>query len=180
MTSEEIKQTVTMPELMKSNGIHIRNNMCSCPFHGHDRHPSMKVFKDGATCFTCGWNGDVFKFVMDYNHVDFRTAYTSLGGTYARHENERARVQSKARLLAEKQARERKRLNDKRAFAALNDSIRICQAVIDEYGPYTDEWCSAQNRLHYLIALQDEYLQKQEIDTDVFRVHREIRQQFLQ
>lgn len=139
----------------------------------------MKVFKDGATCFTCGWNGDVFKFLMDFTHVDFKTAYTSLGGTYKKHESDRTRIQSKARLLAEKQERERKRANDKKAFIALNECIRICQAVIDEYEPYSDEWCAAQNRLPYLLAVQDEYIDKQEINIDVFRIHREIRQQFL-
>ena len=37
--------------------------MVSCPFHGKDVHPSMRVYKDGLYCFSCGWHGDAIAFV---------------------------------------------------------------------------------------------------------------------
>jgi len=51
-----------------------------CPFH-HEKTPSFHV--DGAKgvfyCFGCGVGGDLFKFVMEYHHVDFAEAARSIG-----------------------------------------------------------------------------------------------------
>lgn len=51
-----------------------------CPFHD-DSNPSMCVSREKQifTCFSCHATGNVFKFVMDYEHVDFRTALKMLG-----------------------------------------------------------------------------------------------------
>jgi DNA primase len=46
-----------------------------CPFH-HEKSPSFYVYDatDGYHCFGCGANGDIIKFVMETESVDFRTA----------------------------------------------------------------------------------------------------------
>lgn len=51
-----------------------------CPFHD-DSNPSMCVSRDKQiyTCFSCHATGNVFTFVMNYNHVDFKTALKMLG-----------------------------------------------------------------------------------------------------
>lgn len=43
-----------------------------CPFHD-DHSPSMSVSKEKQIyhCFSCGAGGNVFKFVMDYEHISF-------------------------------------------------------------------------------------------------------------
>lgn len=50
-----------------------------CPFHD-DTNPSMSVSKDKQIykCFSCGASGNVFNFVMDYEHVDFKEALSIL------------------------------------------------------------------------------------------------------
>ena len=50
-----------------------------CPFHD-DSNPSMSVSKDKQIykCFSCGASGNVFNFVMDYEHVDFKEALAIL------------------------------------------------------------------------------------------------------
>lgn len=50
-----------------------------CPFHD-DTNPSMSVSREKQiyTCFSCHATGNVFQFVMDYEHVDFREALQSL------------------------------------------------------------------------------------------------------
>lgn len=50
-----------------------------CPFHD-DSNPSMSVSKDKQIykCFSCGASGNVFNFVMDYEHVDFKEALSIL------------------------------------------------------------------------------------------------------
>ena len=51
-----------------------------CPFHD-DTNPSMSVSRDKQIykCFSCGASGNVFNFVMDYEHVSFKEALSILG-----------------------------------------------------------------------------------------------------
>ncbi len=46
-----------------------------CPFHD-DHSPSMSVSSEKQiyTCFSCGATGNVFKFIMDYEHISFPEA----------------------------------------------------------------------------------------------------------
>lgn len=57
-----------------------KNYFGVCPFHD-DQNPSMSVSKDLQIykCFACGASGNVFNFVMDYEHVSFREALNILG-----------------------------------------------------------------------------------------------------
>jgi DNA primase len=50
-----------------------------CPFH-QERTPSFMVSPQRQTfhCFGCGVGGSVFRFVMDYEHVDFPSAVRKL------------------------------------------------------------------------------------------------------
>ena len=59
---KEIKQRVSMPEVLERYGIRQTGQKAVCPFH-NDRHPSMQVYRDGFYCFTCGAGGDVVSFV---------------------------------------------------------------------------------------------------------------------
>ena len=51
-----------------------------CPFH-QEKSPSFHVNPQRQTfhCFGCGVGGTVFRFVMDYEHVDFPAAVRKLG-----------------------------------------------------------------------------------------------------
>src|SRR5579884_4011238 len=50
-----------------------------CPFH-QEKTPSFVVYPENQTfhCFGCGRGGDVFSFVMQQEHVDFRQALEEL------------------------------------------------------------------------------------------------------
>jgi DNA primase len=50
-----------------------------CPFH-QEKTPSFHVSPQRQTfhCFGCGAGGTVFRFVMDYEHVDFPSAVRKL------------------------------------------------------------------------------------------------------
>ena len=52
-----------------------KNYFGVCPFHD-DNNPSMSVSleKQIYTCFSCGATGNVFNFLMDYEHIDFLSA----------------------------------------------------------------------------------------------------------
>lgn len=57
-----------------------RNYFALCPFHD-DHNPSMSISPDKQiyTCFVCGAHGNVFNFVMDYEHVSFIDAVKMIG-----------------------------------------------------------------------------------------------------
>lgn len=50
-----------------------------CPFHD-DTNPSMSVSRDKQIyrCFSCGASGNVFNFIMDYEHISFKEALVML------------------------------------------------------------------------------------------------------
>ena len=50
-----------------------------CPFH-QEKTPSFTVSPQRQTfhCFGCGAGGSVFRFVMDYEHIDFPVAVHKL------------------------------------------------------------------------------------------------------
>ena len=51
-----------------------------CPFHD-DSNPSMCVSREKQiyTCFSCHATGNVFTFLMNYEHIDFRETLRYLG-----------------------------------------------------------------------------------------------------
>jgi len=57
-----------------------KNFFCVCPFHD-DSNPSMSVSREKQiyTCFSCHATGNVFTFLMNYEHIDFREALKYLG-----------------------------------------------------------------------------------------------------
>ncbi len=59
---------------------HGKNYFCVCPFHD-DTNPSMSVSREKQIyrCFSCGASGNVFSFLMDYDHKSFKEVLKDLG-----------------------------------------------------------------------------------------------------
>lgn len=181
MTAEEIKGSVTMREVLSKYGVSVNSNgMCCCPIH-NERHPSMKVFKDGYNCFACGANGDIFSFVQEMENCDFKQAFKLLGGTYKRHGSEISRANAQAHYNRQKILREKAEENEKKFRIALMVAIDICQYWISHEEPFSDDWSYAQNRLPYLWHVYEcKYLEGEEVEeANVFRRCKEIRQRFV-
>ena len=181
MNSDEIKQSISMPDILAQYGIPVRRNMCKCPFHGVDKHPSMKVFKDGLNCFTCGWRGDVFDFVMAMDRCDFKTAFKALGGTYEKVKSKSDKAKRMARIESKKDERKRSEKTEDKVFNELSAAIRICEIASNIYEVYSDEWCLAVNSLQSLEYIyESKYINNEEVeDLYVYRKCREIRRRFL-
>ena len=79
---EQLRATVSIRDVvsqhvpLKRQG---RNWVGLCPFHG-EKSPSFNVREETGRykCFGCGASGDVFRFVQDFEHVDFVTAVEQL------------------------------------------------------------------------------------------------------
>lgn len=155
MTVEEIKENTTMQSILSERGIEVVRGMASCPFHGTDSHPSMRVFRDGYRCFTCGDYGDVIQFVMKYDGVDFKTAFVSLGGTYAKHSDKERKVLNIMRD-EERKKKEREDRAKRQFVKMLSNAITAARTVAEVYEPFSDEWCDAMNTIQYLEYVWEE------------------------
>ena len=83
--SETIEQIAAANDIVEVIGSYFplkragANFKALCPFH-QERTPSFMVSPGRQTfhCFGCGVGGSVFRFVMDYEHVDFPSAVRKL------------------------------------------------------------------------------------------------------
>jgi len=78
-TIEEIRSRCNVVEVVGSYLPQLRRRgstfKCNCPFH-QEKTPSFTVneVRQIFHCFGCGAGGDVFRFIMEYEKVDFVTA----------------------------------------------------------------------------------------------------------
>lgn len=154
MTSDEIKATYTMWDILSRYGIRTnRSGFIPCPFHKGDREPSMKIYRDGYNCFACGANGDIFSFVMEMEDQTFKEVFLSLGGTYQDESyNDKltryhAWKEQKMRRKREDTIKARKRLN--------NDLIDIYRSGYQKAVPFSEAWCDCYNAMQYQLYVHE-------------------------
>ncbi len=131
-TTDEIKSRIDIVELITASGVRLRksgrNFTGFCPFHPNKNTPAFVVWPETGTwrCFgECNEGGDIFKFVMKKEGIDFREALTRLAA--------RAGVQLPAYQAEAPEQREayehlRRLLEDARVYYA--DQLRQQPAVL--------------------------------------------------
>lgn len=149
MTTDEIKQSVSMREVAERYGYHPnRAGFISCPFH-KEKTGSMKIYKDSYNCFGCGANGDIFSFVMGIEHCDFKTAYVALGGSY-KAKSDHQRNLYHYHLQKRKESELKRRQREEQERIDIINEIPL-QKLFKQLSPvFSDDWCDAVNRLEYL------------------------------
>ena len=72
-----------------------RNYFGLCPFHD-DHTPSLSVSEEKQIykCFVCGESGNVFNFVMNYEHISFKEAVINLAKTIGMDLGENVKVKT--------------------------------------------------------------------------------------
>lgn len=175
MTVDEIKRTTTMQDVLNRYGIKVRNKLCSCPFHGADKHPSMQIFKDGYKCHTCGAYGDLFTFIQEYEGCDFKTAFKILGGTYE-HMDPAERKIVKSKFQREREERERKEKAEAEFKYHLARTLSGLRKVIEICEPMSDFWTYAQHQLPWFeYVWEEKYIHEGEVnELDVYRKCRSV------
>ncbi len=78
-TIEEIRQRVSIDQLLKADGVRNRGLQWHCPFH-EDRTPSASTRTGRLVCFTCNDSWDVFSYTQKRFGYDFRQAAEYLAG----------------------------------------------------------------------------------------------------
>ena len=155
MTLEEIKENVTMRDVMDKYKIKVsRSNMCCCPIH-KEKHPSMKIYKDSFNCFSCGAHGDIFSFVQEMEKCDFKTAFMFLGGTYDK--DKKSVRNALKRVETARKERESRKERERIALIEKSDAFRL------EYRNILAEICTYKKLFMAAIPNSDdfwEYLDK--------------------
>jgi len=84
-TIDEIKSRIDIVDLVSEAGVKLRhagkNYTGFCPFHDNKHTPAFVVWPDSGTwrCFgQCNEGGDIFKFVMKRENIDFKEALDKL------------------------------------------------------------------------------------------------------
>lgn len=150
MTSDEIKQEYSMRDILSKCGLPQpnRSGFIQCPFHKGDREASMKIYAKDYNCFGCGANGDIFTFLEQFYGIDFKEAFTMLGGTYEK----KSDYASKLAIYRAKKAKEMKQKTDRRERSRQkmnNDLIAIYRDYMERSEPLSDVWCDCYNALQY-------------------------------
>lgn len=70
MEIHEIKQNLTLAQILQHYGLKTKNNMLNCPFH-EDKTASLQVNleKHFYKCHACGAKGDQIQWVQDYEKI---------------------------------------------------------------------------------------------------------------
>lgn len=84
-TIDEIKSKIDIVDLVSEAGVKLRKAGRSqtgfCPFHDNKHTPAFVVWPESGTwrCFgQCNEGGDIFKFVMKREGIDFKEALQKL------------------------------------------------------------------------------------------------------
>lgn len=64
-----LKRAVPMVKVVSKYRPVESSGKTSCPFHKDNNTPNLHVYGDHAHCFVCGWHGDHFQYIMDYNRI---------------------------------------------------------------------------------------------------------------
>lgn len=156
MTSEEIKATYSMRDILTKCGLPAPNRagFCHCPFHKGDREPSMKIYDKDFHCFACGANGDIFDFVSRFYNISFKDAFRMLGGDYKKNDSFASnltiyRAKKESAMKRKKAEREHQRRK------LIYDLIGIYREYMNRAEPLSDAWCDCYNAMQMMIYRAD-------------------------
>lgn len=74
---EELKNSITMKDLLDKYGIKHNNMMYHCPFHKDD-NASAKFYVNSFYCFSCNKTGDIIQFVQTMFNINFKEAMAKI------------------------------------------------------------------------------------------------------
>ncbi len=166
MTKEQIKDSVTVAEVLQRYGITVpRSKYISCPFH-KEKTASCYIEQKSFHCFGCGAHGDVFTLVQKMEGVSFKEAFLSLGGEYVKPRTRREIYARNYRLAEIRRTKELAEIRTK----WLKREIKITSALIEawrpltkKYEPFSDEWSEAMEE--YTKAFQRYELAMEELNS---------------
>ena len=147
MTSEDIKEAYSMSDVLLKYGFRVgHNGFCKCMLHDGDRTASLRVYPKSYYCYGCGKGGDIFNWVMEYLHCDFKTAFYELGGGYPKTLREqRAQAQRIEEIEKRKRERAKDQVEAKKAKEIICYAISCINKYLDKCEVFSTAWCNLTN-----------------------------------
>ena len=167
---QTVKSSVTMADICRQYGFKInRSGFISCPFHGDDKHPSLKVYdgQRGWHCFVCQEGGDIISFVQRIDGLEFEPAVRHIAemfGIPVSDGNTELTAEEKAAIVKQRQAREaaeKQRAADKKRLGELADLIKAYETYMDLCEPFSGLWCRLMERRGAVSAEWEELFNKE-------------------
>jgi len=149
-TTDEIKAKIDIVDLVSETGVKLRhtgkNYTGFCPFHDNKHTPAFVVWPETGTwrCFgACNEGGDIFKFIMKKEGIDFKEALNKLADragvkveSYQREAPEaREAYENLRKLLEDAVVFYRSHLfNNKEILTYLREKRKLTDATIETFG----------------------------------------------
>ena len=121
-----ILDNISMIEILDKYGIKRKRNMFSCPFHGVDKTPSAKAYKNSCYCFACNRASDTIGFVQDYFNLSFKEALEKINQDFG------LNLQSNTRISKQKleELRKQKELKEQQKVYINKQLVKACKRYI--------------------------------------------------
>ena len=165
---DEIKNSITMKDIMIKYGIKHRGDMYNCPFH-KDQNASAKFYKNSFYCFSCNRTGDLIQFVQMLYNLSFQEAMQKINIDFGLGINSHTKI-DKNKILEIERKRKEEELAKKRKnknYIRLADQYRELRYEIDRQLKLVNiiNW---ENKVFEISKLQDQLeLLEEEIEKEL-------------
>lgn len=135
----EVCRQLDMVQIAEVNGFEVKHGFVSCPFHGSDTTPSLKLYSNSWYCYGCGEGGDAVTFISKLYNLTPLESVRRLNSDFHLNLNFDRPQSPQERRKIEAEARRRKRVGESRAaFTAwrsetldrLNASFRVAHEAL--------------------------------------------------
>ena len=122
---DEIKNLITMQDIVNKYGIKHKGAMFNCPFH-KDQNASAKFYRNSFYCFSCNKTGDLIQFVQHLYNLTFQEAMQKINVDFGLGLNNNTKI-DKNKILEIERKRKQEELAKKRKteeYIKLSDQLR--------------------------------------------------------
>lgn len=115
---EEIKKRTNILDLVYEFGLRVYRKNFIKSIYKNERTPSLKIYADTNTykCYSTGIQGDVIKFYMDYQQIDFKQALKELADKAGIKQRAEAKVEKSEVRSQKSKVKYQKRRNEKKVI----------------------------------------------------------------
>lgn len=168
---EQIKALITMNDIVNKYGIKHKGCMFHCPFHGKDKNPSAKFYKNSFYCFSCNKTGDLIQFVQFLYNLTFQEAMEKINIDFGLGLDSKTKLDRNKILEIERKRKEEEMRKKRKTEAYIKkcDYYRDLQSQLDRELKlvnvlnWEEKVCKIA-KLQDEIAMLDEEIEK-ELDT---------------
>lgn len=132
---DEIKNLITMQDIVNKYGIKHKGAMFNCPFH-KDQNASAKFYKNSFYCFSCNKTGDLIQFVQHLYNLTFQEAMQKINVDFGLGLDNNTKI-DKSKILEIERKRKEEELRKKRKtenYIKLTDKFRELNFEIQKKG----------------------------------------------